>query len=163
MEPDDPRREWLPYRRGERPRTTPDDPHRQLTQNAPLELQEELVARGRTLPGVFVAPSMISLPGAQGFVLRRDAPTAPYDVFMNAREFAHVHQPSDGSLHMVMPPRLVRQVLERGWGEPHPVAEMGLIPPSTMMIYGPRDREELETVWTLLQASCAYARGDEID
>ena len=163
MERDDPRRDWLPERKGERPRTTPDDPHRQLTQNAPLELQEELVARVRTLPDVFVAPSMISLPGAHGFILDRKAPTAPYDVFMVAREFAHLHQPSDGSLHMVMPPRLVRQVLNRAWGEPHPVAEMGFIPLTTMMVYGPRDREELEVVWTLVKASYAYARGDELD
>jgi len=163
MEFDDPRRDWLPPRKGERPRTTPDDPHRQLTQNAPVELQEELVQRGKTLADTFVAPSLISLPGAQGFVLDRTAPTAPYDVFMIAREFAHVHQPSDGSLHMVVPPRLVRQVLERGWGEPHPVAGMGLIPPTTMMIYGPRDREELEVVWSLLQASWSYARGEELE
>lgn len=163
MELDDPRRQWLPQREGERPRTTPDDPHRQLSQNAPVELQDEIVARGRTLPGVFVAPSMISLPGARGFVLHRDAPTAPYDVFMVAREFAHVHQPSDGSLHMVVPPRLVRQVLASGWGEPHPVADMGYIPPTTMMIYGPRDEEELEVVWSLLKASWAYARGEELE
>jgi hypothetical protein len=80
-----------------------------------------------------------------------------------AREFAHLHQPSDGSLHMVMPPRLVRQVLSRGWGEPHPVAEMGFIPPTTMMVYGPRERDELEVVWSLIRASHAYARGEEID
>jgi hypothetical protein len=163
VELDDPRREWLPQRRGDRPRTTPDDPHRQLTQNAPIELQEELLARVKALPDTFLAPSMISLPGAQGFILDRNSPTAPYDVFMVAREFAHLHQPSDGSLHMVMPPRLVRQVLSRGWGEPHPVAEMGFIPPTTMMVYGPRDPEELEVVWSLVRASHAYARGEEID
>ncbi len=163
MELDDPRRDWLPERKGEPPRTTPDDPHRQLTQNAPVELQEELLALVKTLPDTFIAPSMISLPGAKGFILDRRSPTAPYDVFMVAREFAHLHQPSDGSLHMVMPPRLVRQVLNRGWGEPHPVAEMGFIPLTTMMVYGPRDREELEVVWSLVRASHAYARGEEID
>lgn len=159
MEKDDPRRDWLPHRTGERPRTTPDDPHRQMTQNAPIELQDEIVERGKKLPGTFVCPSMISLPGARGFALDDSTPYPPYDAFMVAREFAHVHQPADGSLHMIVPPRLVRQVLSRGWGEIHPVAEMGFIPATTMMIYGPRDAGEVEVVWTLLQASWAYARG----
>ncbi|MGQ0679108.1 MAG: luciferase domain-containing protein [Actinomycetota bacterium] len=161
MDADDPRREWLPARAGERPRTTPDDPHRQLNQNAPIEMQDEIVARGKTLGGVFVCPSLISLPGARAFVLDASTPVPPYDAFLIQREFAHVHTPSDGSLHMMIPPRLVRQVLNRGWGEPHPLAEMGLVPPTVMMVYGPRDPGEVEVVWTLLQTSWAYARGSQ--
>lgn len=160
MEPDDPRREWLPRREGERPRTTPDDPHRQLTQTAPAEMQEEVVARGRTMPGTFVAPSMISLPGSRAFVLDNSAPTPASQVFMIGREFAHIHPPVDGSLHMVLPPHIVRQVVERGWGEQHPVAQMGLIPPTTMMIYGPRTPQEVDVVLLLLKASWSYARGE---
>lgn len=93
MEPDDPRREWLKFRPGNPPRTTPDDPHRQLTQIAPIELQDALV--------------------------------------------------------------------ERGWGEQHPVAKMGLIPMNTLMVYGPRDEEELDVVFLLLKTSYGYARGEQ--
>lgn len=160
MEPDDPRREWLPQRLGNRPRATPDDPHRQLTQIAPPELQEEVVARGRKMPGTYVCPSLISLPGSRAFMLDNSTPTPASPVFMVAREFAHIHPPVDGSLHMVLPPHIVRQVVERGWGEQHPVAKMGLIPPTTMMVYGPRDAGELEVVLSLLSASWSYARGE---
>jgi hypothetical protein len=163
MEPDDPRREWLPPRAGERPRTTPDDPHRQLTQIAPVELQDRLVSLGAGLEGVFVCDSLISLPGARAFVLDDSTPTPSAWVFMIQKEFAHVHQPSDGSLHMVVPPELVRQVVSRGWGEPHPVAEMGYVPPTTMMIYGPRDSGEVDVIFQLLKASWAYARGIQND
>lgn len=160
MEPDDPRREWLPHRIGPRPRTTPDDPHRQLTQIAPVAMQEELVARVASLPGTFVCPSLISLPGARGFALDDSTPLPVDEAFLVQREFAHIHPPHDGSLHMVIPPELVLQVSERGWGEQHPVARMGLIPPTTMMIYGPRDRAELDVVWHLLQVCWSRARGD---
>lgn len=160
MEPDDPRREWIPVRAGDRPRTTPDDPHRQLTQIAPRHLQEEVVDRARQMPGTFVCPSLVSLPGSRAFVLDDSTPPPAFQVFMIAREFAHIHPPVDGSLHMVLPPHIVRQVVERGWGEQHPVAKMGLIPPTTLMIYGPRDAGELEVVMTLLTASWSYARGE---
>ena len=36
---------------------------------------------------------------------------------------------------------------------------MGLIPPTAMMVYGPRDEAELEVVWDLLRASHAFATG----
>lgn len=159
MEPDDPRRQWLPAREGDRPRTTPDDPHRQLTQIAPESLQEELVCRGAGLAGTFVCPSLISVPGSRAFVLDRPVRDSASAVFMIAREFAHIHPPFDGSLHMVVPAHLTRQVAERGWGEQHPVARMGLIPLATMMVYGPRNPGELEVVWSLLQASWASASG----
>ncbi|HEX2054545.1 MAG TPA: luciferase family protein [Actinomycetota bacterium] len=160
MEPDDPRREWLPRRSGDKPRTTPDDPHRQLTQIAPVEMQELVVEQGRKMAGTYVCPSLISIPGSRAFVLDDSTPTPSSQVFMTAREFAHIHPPVDGSLHMVLPPHIVRQVVERGWGEQHPVAMMGLVPPTTMMIYGPRDPAEVEVVLMLLKASWGYARGE---
>ena len=161
MEPDYPRREWLPFRPGDPPRTTPDDPHRQLTQIAPVEMQEALVERGRLLSGTFVAPSLISMPGSRGFVLDDSTPTPVSEVFMIGREYAHIHPSYDGSLHMIVPPHLVRQVVERGWGEQHPVARMGLIPMNTLMVYGPRDPGELDLVFMLLKASWSNARGDQ--
>ncbi|MEU4549032.1 hypothetical protein [Nonomuraea dietziae] len=33
------------------------------------------------------------------------------------------------------------------------------LPPTIVMVYGPRDREELEVVWSLVQTSYAYATG----
>lgn len=149
----------LPARPGPRPAATPSNPHTQLDQNAPPELQERLFARARTLPGVDVQPSMISVPGARAFVLSEEAAHGPADAFMIGREFAHLHPASDGSLHTMLPPDLARTVEQQGWGEQHPVARMGLIPPTAMMVYGPRDEAELEVVWALLRASHAFATG----
>ena len=149
----------LPVRPGPRPHSTATNPHVQLDQNAPPELQERLFERARELSGVRVEPSMISVPGARAFVLAEEAVAGPVEAFMIGREFAHLHPTADGSLHMMLPLDLARSVEEQGWGEQHPVARMGLIPPTAMMVYGPRDGNELEIVWDVLRASHAFATG----
>ena len=75
-------------------------PHQQLDQNAPAEMQELLFERIRRLPGVSVAPSKISVPGARAFVL--EAPADRPEAFMVGGEFAHLHPPTDGSLHLML-------------------------------------------------------------
>jgi phospholipase/carboxylesterase len=149
----------LSARPGPRPRTTPTNPHIQLDQNAPPELQELLFERARALAGVRVEPSMISVPGARAFVLGEEVASGPLEAFMIGREFAHLHPPTDGSLHMMLPLKLAGAVDSHGWGELHPVARMGVIPPNAMMVYGPRDEGELEVVCELLRASHAFATG----
>lgn len=149
----------LPERRGPRPRTTPTNPHQQLDQNAPIHLQEALFERARTLPGVRVGPSGISVPGARAFILDEGLAAGPPEAFMVGREFAHLHPPYDGSLHLMLPEAIARVVAAKGWGELHPVARRGWLPPTAMMVYGPRDDDELEVVWTILQASYTFARG----
>ena len=149
----------LPIRPGPRPRTTATNPHVQLDQNAPLHLQERLFERGRDLSSVRVEPSGISVAGARAFVLAEDAAGGPAEAFMIGREFAHLHPAGDGSLHMMLPLDVARSVDEQGWGEQHPAARMGLIAQTAMMVYGPRDEDELEIVWDVLRASHAFAAG----
>lgn len=147
----------LPRREGHPPTTTDTSPHQQLDQNAPNHLQEDLLERARSLPGVRIAPSGISVPGARALHLDPDL-AGTGGRFLTGREFAHLHPPYDGSLHLVLSEEDAQSVLDRGWGELHPVAARGLIPPTTVMIYGPRDAEELEVVWDIVRASHAAAR-----
>jgi hypothetical protein len=78
---------------------------------------------------------------------------------MVGAEFAHLHPGADQSLHAMLPPELVEAAVEAGWAEPHPVARLGLIPPTAVMLYAPRDDAEREVVEALVRASHAYARG----
>ncbi len=148
----------LPRRKGPPPDTRPTNPHQQLSQNAPPELQEIIFERAGALPGVAIGRSLVSVPGARAFVLA-EGPTAGPEAFMAGREFAHLHPPYDGSLHLVLPEQVAERVIERGWGEIHPEARAGLIPPNRLMIFGPRDEEELEIVWRIVRASHAQALG----
>ncbi len=56
------------------------------------------------------------------------------------------------------PPDLASEAVEAGWSEPHPVARLGLIPKTAVMIYAPRDADELAVVERLIRASYAFAR-----
>lgn len=149
----------LPERLGSRPRTTPANPHMQLEQNAPAEHWAELTRRAFALPDVEERSSLVSVAGARALWLRDGVPAGPPTAFMVGREFAHIHPLPEASMHLALPPQLAREAVEKGWAEQHPVARMGYIPETIVMVYGPRDAEEVEVAWTLLRASYAYARG----
>ena len=82
---------------------------------------------------------------------------------MRGNEFAHIHPPDDGSMHMMLPPEAVPELVARGWAEIHPLVPVGRMPPSLVMVFGPRDDEELDIVLGLIDASYRYARGIGID
>jgi hypothetical protein len=149
----------LPPRAGDRPRTTPTNPHTQLDQQ-PTDTRwvDELAARVFALPGVNEAPSRISVPGARALVLAAGEPTGPPEAFLIEREFAHLHPAPDHSLHAMLPEETAREAIEAGWAESHPVALRGLIPPTAVMLYAPRDEAELDVIEGLVRASHAFAR-----
>jgi hypothetical protein len=149
----------LPTRAGERPQTTPTNPHTQLDQQpAELGWVEELSRRVFALPGVVEEPSRISVPGARALVLADGEPAGPPEAFLIGREFAHVHPDPDHSLHAMLPLDTAEEAIEAGWAEPHPVALRGLIPRTAVMLYAPRDEAELDVIEGLVRASHAFAR-----
>jgi hypothetical protein len=81
------------------------------------------------------------------------------DAFMVGREFAHLHPPSDGSLHLVLAPAIVDAVIDNGWAERHPLAGRYGLLANIVMVYGPRDEEEVQIVADLVRASHAFAAG----
>lgn len=149
----------LPVRVGDRPRTTPTNPHTQLDQQpADLGWVEALARRVFALPGVIEQPSRISVPGARALVLAPEEATGPPEAFLIDREFAHLHPAPDHSLHAMLPTETVTEAVAAGWAEPHPVALRGLIPPTAVMLYAPRDEAELDVIEGLVRASHAFAR-----
>jgi len=140
----------MPERAGPRPEVIGPAPHAQRSQNAPAALQQELLRRARELPGVREADSGVSVPGARAFVLDEATALGPREAFMVGREFAHLHPPEDGSLHLTLPAAVADAAYAAGWGEPHPMT-------GTPLIFGPRDEVELEVVWGLLRVSYEHA------
>lgn len=132
----------LPIRRGSRPATTPTNPHTQLDQIAPVDLQDRLRDHALSLPGVRRGFSHVSVPGAVAFYLDEPAePTTMPNLF--GGEWGHIHPHSDGSLHLNVPTELAERLIEAGWAEYHSLVARGHIPPLVVMLYGPRDEAEL--------------------
>ena len=146
----------LPTRAGPRPRTLPRPPHSQLSDNAPVEMQRAVAAFMFSLPGVRDCPSRISVPGARAMCIDPARCTGPRGAFMVGHEFAHLHPPDDGSLHVCLPADLARRAIAAGWAEVHPVASM-MGSDTLVMLYGPRDAQELAVVTSLIQASLDFA------
>lgn len=143
-------------RAGARPETTTRNPHTQLSQNAPRELQERVFAFASSLAGVVVGPSFVSVPGARAFHLP-ECTGSSRGCFMVEHEFAHLHPPTDGSLHMSLPPAIVDAVIANGWAERHPLAGKHGLPDNIVMVFGPRDERELVVVQELVRASHEHA------
>ncbi|GAO11172.1 luciferase family protein [Streptomyces lydicamycinicus] len=147
----------LPPREGERPRTGPEVPHLQLSQTSPAEVRQDLLRwMDAALPGTAWGRSKVSAPSSRALFLD-GAPPAPGAVLMppNAdEEFTHVH--ADGSLHLALDPADHAAFLASGWGEKHPLYDLGI---NVVMLYAPRDRTELEVAKQVITASYAYATG----
>ena len=150
-----------PAREGPAPRTTFAVPHQQLDQNAPPAMQEALLRAVDDLPGVRIDVTPFSLGDAKGWFLEEALALGPAAAFLGGTlEYSHQHQSSDGSMHLLLPAEFSATVMQKGWGVLHPssasIAGPGL---DYVMVFGPRDEAELETIWIIAQVPYANARG----
>jgi hypothetical protein len=152
----------VPQRRGPRPRTTPHAPHSQVEQIPPpaerLALSRVLVAALAPLDGVRLGGSCRAPPGTIGLYLDPSCACDRERAFLLGHEFAHVHVDDDGSLHAILPEPLRTEAMAAGWAEPHPFAGQPTVSPDTVMIYAPRDGDEVAVVADLVRRSWANAR-----
>ncbi|MFV3126858.1 luciferase family protein [Niveispirillum sp. KHB5.9] len=151
----------LPARYGPRPQTIPRAPHSQIDQIPPdrRQLGQALLTMLSTLPGVETGSSMRAPPGTIGLYLRQGPAATRPRAFLLGHEFAHVHLEDDGSLHTVLPEPLRSRAIAAGWAEPHPLAGYPTVSPDTVMIYAPRNQEEVSTVARLVRHAHANASG----
>lgn len=155
----------LPERSGPAPSTTFGIPHVQNDQNAPVAMQQLLKDAIGTLDGVTFWNTPYSLGGSIGWLLPEELRKGPEQAYSSEGEFGHSHRPQDGSMHLRLPADVARSVLDKGWGVIHPLSssiagESGL---GYVMIFGPRNGEELDAVWVIVQAAYATARGLDMD
>jgi Family of unknown function (DUF5519) len=150
----------LPVRQGAAPRMTPANPQEQLEQfPSNWALIEQLGAHAFELDRVVERPTQIAPPGSRALTLDNDDATADRHAFMVDLEFAHIHNPPIGSMHLTLPGPLREAAIERGWALRHPLAIKGIVSPDVVFVFAPRDAAELAAAKLLLEASHAYARG----
>src|SRR5262249_42462493 len=64
--------------------------------------------------------------------------------------------PSDGSLHTVFSPPATAGVVNARWGQRHSLASLARLPLTDLMIYAPRNADELVVVRRLLDAAVSH-------
>jgi len=152
--------ENLPLRTGVRPTTTPSNPHMQLNQQ-PTDMKhiEELQNWAFSLPHINKENSRISVPGAQAMCLAYDNTCKECNAFMIGTEFAHFHPHPDYSLHLGLTLNDTQTVIDKGWGELHPVVHKGWLPANFIMLYAARNEEEVTISKLIIQQSYDFAAG----
>lgn len=152
----------LPVRVGERPKTGDAIPHLQHSDKSPDAIREALKSWAlETLPKVREEATRISVSTTRAFWLDEGVAAAHPDCFMpppGGREFAHLHL--DGSLHLCMSDAAVQELVDKAWGEPHPLKNQGV---NEVLLYAPRNEEDLEVAKLVLAESHAYATGERVE
>lgn len=152
--------EGLSSRRGKPPHVDAHYPCPQTEESSPSAIYEALVKRARTLVGVTIRPTELSVPGGLALALDSSLAKGQPEAFIIGREFAVVRE--DGSIHLMLPPAWGQEVINKGWATIHPLARYmaGAIPPQTLILYAPRDETELQTILKVLDAAYWFARGE---
>lgn len=133
-------------------------PNIQLDQLGTPELHEALKARVFALPDVEERQTIVSDPRARAMWLRDEVPLGDPDAFLAGREFGHFH-PWDRSMHLILPMGVARAAVLAGWAEVHPAVPLFGLPENRLMVYGPRDEDELEVIYDVLLEAYRYAGG----
>lgn len=130
----------------------------QVDDHAPAAIRARLLEIAGGLDGVQVEPTALSVPG-DALVLREELARGKPEAFIRGREFAIVR--ADGSVHVSLDPVWGQRLLDTGWGTIHPVARYmaGVLPPQSMVIYAPRDEDELDVMRGVLEAAHVFAIG----
>jgi hypothetical protein len=159
------RRQRLPYRAGPRPVVAGIAPQRQLDQHGSKEsyraLRWSMTKLANRNPKKFgTEKSCVEKHGLALF--------ARHPVQTNCQgEICHVHD-SDHSLHMSLHPEDIKEVLQKGWGQRHPLAWRSRflkspVSPDFVMVYAPRDDEELQVICTIIEAAIWYTVAEELE
>ena len=149
----------LPARVGARPRTRMALPHMQLDQWPPAEIAQQLVDLALSIPGTRAKQSRMAFPSSLALCLRDDFADGPPDAFIDNHEFCLLHSLPGASIHLTLPREVRDSVIQLGWAEQHPGARAGIIPQTVVMLYAPRDSEELRIAFQLICASSRLAKG----
>jgi hypothetical protein len=149
----------LPARVGARPRTRLALPHMQFDQWPPAEIAEQLIGLALSMPGVLAKQSRMSFPSSVALCLKDDFAQGPPEAFIDNHEFCLLHSLPQASVHLTLPRDMRDRAIQLGWAEQHPGVRTGIMPPTLVMLYAPRDTSELRVAFHLIRASARFAKG----
>jgi len=151
---------FLAQREGTKPKTIYSVPHAQVDQESSEEMFERLRAWIFSLPHIEYAPSTGSFPSAFGAMIKRNFKGKTNTI--SGREWTHIHvETGYGSMHALMTGANAYEVVQKGWGEYHPLNRNAKPNQreAVVMIYSPRDVQDLEEIKKILASSYEHVLG----
>ncbi|MCH8908834.1 MAG: hypothetical protein IH840_17245 [Candidatus Heimdallarchaeota archaeon] len=138
-------------------------PHIQLDQLASPAIETKLASSIFSIDGLTQKPTRMSLPGARGIFLKSKSDAKLSLVLSSDGEIGHIHPaPELGSMHLQIAEDLANELIDNEWGEFHPLVHQGAFPPTLVMIYSPRNDEEISMLNWFVKASQAFVKGSTI-
>jgi hypothetical protein len=148
-------------REGSRPRTSRSLPHIQLDQWPPEELILKLTNLSLQLEGVNAQESRMASVATKALYLPIGLARGPAEAFVDENEFCYLHPPPAGSIHLTLPNPQRQMAIDLNWAELHPGVTAGVVPPTLVMVYAPRNEHELAIVLELVNTSYGFAKVSE--
>ena len=146
----------LPARKGSRPKTIIGPLHIQCNGHGDPKYLKQLVDDVLTWPYIEPTPSLVRPPDTIPIRLEEKATTSNSSAFISAREFARVHLGAP-TICMALPLECAHWAIVRGWAEPHYLRSFGLMPPGAVLVYTPKNREELAVCYSLFAEAYHFA------
>jgi hypothetical protein len=149
--------EALPIRKGIRPNMICEPAHIQLDGRGNPKYLHHLVDEVRGWPYVQLYPPFAGNPDTFSFRLEEMSIAADSSAFITDREFARVLMATP-TIYVTLPLVCAHWAIVRRWAEPHFLSSHGVMPPGVVVLYTPRDQEELEVCYFLFSESYCFAR-----
>jgi hypothetical protein len=146
----------LPARKGQRPQTIRGPLHIQCNGHGDPKYVNQLVDKVLTWPHIESSPPPISPPSTIRIRLA-EMPIDEPSAFLTAREFGRVLLGAP-TIYLALPLVCAHWAIVRGWAEPHYLASFGLMPAGAVVVYTPRDEQELGVCYFLFSESYRFAR-----
>ena len=145
----------LPARKGPRPQTICGPLHIQCNGHGDSRYVNQLVEQVLTWPHIESIPTSVSPPDTIRIRLTEIA-TDESSAFLTPREFGRVLL-GVATIYLALPLVCAHWAIVRGWAEPHYLASFGLMPAGAVVVYTPRDEQELGVCYLLFSESYRFA------
>ena len=146
----------LPARKGSRPKTIVGPLHIQCNGHGDPKYLTQLVEDVLTWPHIEPMPPLVSPPDIIPIRLEEVATTSDFSAFISHREFARVLLGAP-TIYLALPLVSAHWAIVRGWAEPHYLGSFGLMPAGAVVVYTPKDREELAVCYSLFAEAYQFA------
>jgi hypothetical protein len=153
----------LPSRKGPRPKTIIGPLHVQCNGHGDPKYLNQLLNDVLSWPHIESTPRSPKYPPTVPIRLHEKAAANDCSAFITPTEFARVLLASP-TIVLVLPLVCAHWAIVKGWAEPHYLQSFGLVPAGTVIVYTPKNREELAVCYSLFSESyhfaCKFVRGE---
>ena len=146
----------LPMRNGKRPITIRGPLHVQCNDYGDYRAMHYLVEQVLAWPDIEATPLPIASANLVSLRVAAEAATDEPHVFIAGREFGRILFGAP-TIYLSLPLGCAHWAIVRGWAEPHFSTNYGLLPPGVMVVYTPRNEQELSVCRSLFWISYNFS------